>query len=237
VTVSLDASDVHVYYCATATIDRAALTNARETLSVNERRRCARLRVEEDRRDFTIAHDLLRRSLSRYAPVQPDAWEFAANAYGKPQLVNGALSFSLSHTRGLVACAVAARMPIGIDVESVSRGADPQIADRFFSAWEAAMLHECPEDRRRVRFIELWTLKEAFLKALGLGLSRSLASVSFDVGVDGTIVCSSDEAAEVREFQFALLEPAPHTRLAVAARPTSRASFLVREVHADHAYT
>lgn len=226
VLVALDGCDAHIYCCATSTIDRETLAIAASTLSVDERERCDGLRVEQDRRDFTIAHALLRRSLSRYAPVHPNAWQFAANAHGKPALVNGAFSFSLSHTRGLVACAIAAGMPIGIDVESVSRVVDRQIADRFFSHEEAAMLRECPEDLRHVRFIELWTLKEAFLKALGLGLSGSLASVSFEVGADGTIVCASDDAAEGRGFQFTLLEPAPHFRLAVAARTTGRARFL-----------
>ena len=135
----------------------------------------------EDRRDYTLAHDLLRRCLSAYRPVEPGAWDFQADAAGKPYLRSDpTLSFNLSHTRQLVACAIAAGAPVGIDVERAARLVDAgAIAGRYFSTFEVASLARCRDDAHRLRFLELWTLKESFVKAVGVGLTMPLDSMSF----------------------------------------------------------
>ena len=178
-------SDVYVWFRGTAALDGEAVRSADQHLSAEERARRDRLHFDADRRDFTIAHDLLRRALSKYADVPPIDWRFATDNYGKPSIETvdpqvRALSFSLSHTRGCVACAIASSVPLGVDVQRTDQSQCIQeVADRHFSEKEAALLRQCSDELRNIRFAELWTLKEAFLKAVGVGLSGSLASISF----------------------------------------------------------
>src|SRR5207244_10970206 len=124
-----DPGDVHIWFRQTASPSAAVLRAARATLSSDERAHCDRLRQPEDRRDYAFAHHLLRTSLSRYHPVLPVDWEFDANGFGKPCLrPSSALphppSFNLSHTRGVVACAIATALPVGVDVERLDRPID-----------------------------------------------------------------------------------------------------------------
>lgn len=122
----------------------------------------------------------------------PSQLEFSVTPGGKPILVGAAgrpspLAFSLTHTRGLVACAIGLAA-VGIDAEDATRDADVDgVAERFFAAAERDALMRLPEDARRSRFFELWTLKESLLKALGLGLSHPLEDLAFTISAAGAI--------------------------------------------------
>src|SRR5437773_12459866 len=114
--------NIRIPYCVTAQLDEGAVRVAVAQLSTDERRQCERLVRERDRRDFAVAHALLRRSLSACGDRAPHEWTFTPGPRGKPQLpgVAGArdrLSFNLAHTDGLVACGVTRDADIGIDVE------------------------------------------------------------------------------------------------------------------------
>lgn len=139
---------------------------------------------------------LARSSLAARIGCQPHQLDFARGAFGKPEVRGpaGAVGwhFNLSHGGHLVACATA-RHPVGIDVESRAREIDPlPIAQSHFSVAEAAWLAACPS-RSRDRFLALWTLKEAYLKGRGIGLSGPLSIIrirphgarGFEVHADG----------------------------------------------------
>jgi len=145
-------------------------------LSEEERARSQRFHFDQDRLAFLVAHGLVRMALSRYAPVAPAEWTFSADSYGKPSVATPAstLSFSLSHTRALVACAVVRGRPVGVDVEDASRPAPLEIAERYFVPAERRDIFAADPDQRTRRFFEYWTLKEAYVKACGLGLSLPL---------------------------------------------------------------
>jgi 4'-phosphopantetheinyl transferase len=148
-------------------------------LSVEEKRQRLRFCMEEDGRRYAVTRALVRRVLSRYADVDPRDWEFAANEHGRPMVVQPAgaahLHFSISHTRGHIACLVGVREEIGVDVEGLGRRIEPlAIARRYFAPSEAKLLEGLPEADRRRRFFQLWTLKEAYGKALGRGLAVAL---------------------------------------------------------------
>ena len=116
---------------------------------------------------------LLRRVLSRYLPVDPGAWRFGNGPYGRPDILEPVcpLRFSVAHTGGLIVIGVCAGAEVGVDVERRDRGRVPlPVADRWFAPAEAAALRALPVAARRRRFLELWTLKEAYVKARGLGL-------------------------------------------------------------------
>ena len=160
--------------------DPALEQSYRALLSSDEAQRYSRFHFDHDRGQFLLTRALARDVLSRYVGVQPSALVFTRNEYGKPALAEPAgcpVTFSLSHTKGLSVCAVAQERPIGVDVESIQRSTfHEDVADRFFAPSEAAFLNSLKGDQKRPEFIRLWTLKEAFVKARGLGLSIPLNS-------------------------------------------------------------
>ena len=217
--------DIHIWYRETESLDSSAVRAAEATLSAEERARADRLRFPHDRRDYVVAHDLLRRSLSTLDPLEPGEWQFDVNEHGKPHVrpaVPGdgsnerrALSFSLTHTRGLVACAIGFNVRVGVDVERLDRDvAAAEVAARFFAPREVAALQQCDAASRTLRFVELWTLKEAYVKAIGLGLTQPLSALSFDLEDDA--IAFTSPSSDRASWSFAVFAPSPSTRMAVA---------------------
>jgi 4'-phosphopantetheinyl transferase len=121
----------------------------------------------------------------------------------------------------MVACAIAPGADIGVDGERVDRPLDEDaLATRFFAAVEQAHLRRCAPAQRAIGFFELWTLKEAYLKAIGVGLSHSLSEMAFELDDGHGIAFVPPPGIDSRSWQFALFEPAPRFRLAVAVRRT-----------------
>ena len=155
-------------------------------LSADEQARWQRFHFESDRHRYLVTRALVRTNLSAYAPVSPEAWQFTQNSHGRPRIdAPGAawadLDFNVSHTDDLVVCAVVRGRTVGVDVETIDRREleFEQLASRFFSARESADLLRLPASGRRERFLEVWTLKEAYVKARGLGLSLPLDGFSY----------------------------------------------------------
>jgi 4'-phosphopantetheinyl transferase len=167
-------------------LDEAAVALWLPALDQQERERAARFVFSRHRVQFIAAHALLRAALSRLAGARPAAWRFVADPNGKPSAYLGAsaaeLSFNLSHTEGMAGIAAIARRDycLGFDVEPIGREVDLAIARRFFCRDEVEWLDALPEGQRRAGLIRLWTLKEAFIKAIGKGLAQDLASFCFD---------------------------------------------------------
>jgi 4'-phosphopantetheinyl transferase len=227
--------DVHVWFRATDALDAAAIAAAASVLSDEERERYRRFHFARDARDYAAAHALLRHTLSLGGDRMPAEWQFEKTHAGKPLLIGdgtGRASFSLSHTRGMVACAVTSGAEVGVDVECVDRDVDgDEIAARFFAPVEAAQLMDVKGDARRDRFFDLWTLKEALVKALGRGMAVSLRSLAFTVGAGGEIRLDAPDL-DPDAWQFALFTPNPRHRLAVAATraPSNPAQIIFRSL-------
>ena len=157
----------------------------RELLSQDERRRHDRFRFANDRHHFLVAHALLRTVVGRCSETRPEQLRFEVGEWGRPELAPGSaprpVRFNLSHTRGLVAVAVTAEHPVGVDVERI-REVNPGVADKHFAPSEVAALRALEgEDARRRRFFSYWTLKESYIKARGEGLRLPLAGFAFDL--------------------------------------------------------
>jgi 4'-phosphopantetheinyl transferase len=214
---------VHVWYHLTETLDEVGVARALAVLSDSEHRRWQRFVFAHDRRDYAAAHALTRVALSRCADLAPEQWRFHESAAGKPSLAADGdaprLTFNLSHTHGLVACAIAPGADVGVDVEDVDRevGID-EVATRFFSPTECADLAGCPANERARRFFELWTLKEAYIKAIGKGLSHALNTFGFALNEAGSIGFMPPPEVDVAAWQFALFAPTDRHRMAVAVR-------------------
>lgn len=216
---------VDVVYCFTDSISQRELDRDLALLDAAETAKLEGFVFASDRRDYTVAHASLRRTLSRRRPVPPEAWRFESPGASKPEVAphlneGSSLQFSLSHTRGVVACAVGDGIDIGVDVEAIGRsGEGDDLAWRLFSPSEARDLVSRALPDRHVRFIELWSLKEAYLKAIGLGLAHSLDSFGFEFISESDLQFQYD-GPPGRSWRFALyaLGETEAFRLAVAVR-------------------
>lgn len=188
---SLIRGEVHIWIaCDEDIFDSALLAKYNSVLSMEEREKMGRFKFPKDRQRYLVAHALLRYVLSVYRPtVLPAQWQFKSGPYGKPlvYIPRTDLCFSLSHTFGLVAVAVAIDCDLGLDVESLRSDIDINIATSLFSRQESASLFALPEGERLERFVDLWTLKEAYVKAIGMGLFMPLNSFSFHFLEDASV--------------------------------------------------
>ena len=215
----------------------ALLERCLALLGPKERERYQRLRRAPSRREFLVAHALARVTLSRYAPVAPEAWSFSVGEHGRPEISGPSqarrLRFNLSHTSGLVACAVVRELDIGVDVESTARRVRHRdLAERFFGEAERRALRALAPEKQAGRFLEFWTLKEAYLKAGGRGISIPLRSFQFEVSDSDPPRIRFDPALlrdDAASWQFALHHPMQTHTLAVAiCRPDRRRPLAIR---------
>lgn len=149
-------------------------------LSAEERARLDRFRFEADRQRFLCARVMVRRLLAGYLEVDPETLSLAVGVHGKPYLsAHPHLRFSLSHAGDRILVAVSRGAEIGVDVERSDRGVETDaLAQRVCHANERTYLTACEDETARVAlFFRYWCHKEAYFKALGVGLAGGLASV------------------------------------------------------------
>ncbi|MET7615503.1 4'-phosphopantetheinyl transferase superfamily protein [Streptomyces sp. NPDC005408] len=193
-------------------------------LTQDEQARMDRLLTAPLRRRFLARRLLCRYALSDRTGRPLDRWRFTAGPHGRPEAEpdEDGVRFSLSHTEGLIVCAVTQGRVCGVDVErlpTTSETAD--YVSRYFAADERAELAALTPAGRIVRGSELWVLKEAYLKALGTGLHRSLDGFSFAAQAGGTArrITVNDPGQRGRSgdgWSFELLHPGPEHILAIA---------------------
>ncbi len=217
---------VHLWYVLPEEIEEGELAHFRRLMTAEETEREQRFVFEKDRYTYLVTRGLVRTALSHHTGVDPARWVFGANAYGRPEIAEPGglatrLRFNLSHTDGLVVCVVAMGHDVGVDAENTGRQvAAAELARQFFSASEAADVLSRPGDDRLDRFYDYWTLKEAYIKATGMGMSIPLSGFSVNVSEDGAvgIVFGPGASDESGAWQFARLMPTRRHRIAVAVR-------------------
>ncbi len=222
--MQLKSDDIHLWIVIMDDIGDEGLVAEYESLmSDKERVRYKRFRFKKDRMLHLVARALVRTVLSRYADVDPLAWRFAANQYGRPEIEAMAgippLRFNLAHTDGMVICGVALDRDVGVDVENHERVAKTAgISKRFFSALEYDDLTRLPQEQRRERFFHYWALKESFIKAHGMGLSLPLGQFSFHLSDNLPLRISFDSRLDddPDKWQFWLMKPTPRHSMAVS---------------------
>jgi 4'-phosphopantetheinyl transferase len=161
-----------------------------DVLDPEERARAEAFRTPELREQYVAAHVMVRTVLSTYASVAPSEWRYAHGPKGRPRLVGAPvdLHFSLSHSGSRAAVAITVGRKVGFDLEEVDPGKDGLgIAERFFTSAEAEALRSCDGSERPGRFATLWTVKEAVLKARGVGLGSGLGTVEVALDAGGTV--------------------------------------------------
>jgi len=184
-------------------------------LSPDERERAARLLCENKRARFIAGRSALRRLLGHYLGDTPQALVFRYGPHGKPALVTGTsetiLTFNFSHSKDLALLAVATDREVGIDIEYRHRDISvDSFARHILSKNETAALQRLPAERHQQALLTAWTRKEAYVKALGEGLARSLKS--FSAGI-------ADDEPAVRRLEDANGEPHTWTFTPLAVHP------------------
>ncbi len=163
--------------------NRAMVADFRALLSEDEGARADKFRFEKGRNEFTITRGVLRSLLGSFLGVAPAELRFSYSAHGKPQLeghFRNALEFNVSHSDGMAIVCLAQQSRLGVDIEKVRLDFEhPRIAERFFSDHEREQLRNLSPEEIPYAFFRCWTRKEAFIKALGEGLSHPLHQ--FDV--------------------------------------------------------
>lgn len=197
--------------------DGETVCRMRATLSDDEGARANAFVFERDRRRFIVAHARMRELLAAYAGGGRILFGVGPN--GKPELQDTPhLRFSLSHSHELALLAVAREVDVGVDVEAV-RPIAMEIGERFFSKAEQEALRNVAPQQRLFAFYSCWTRKEAFLKALGVGLERDLGSFTVSIAQDApaiTYLHDDDTAC----WSLSHLEPTEGYVGALAARAT-----------------
>lgn len=228
--LSLSAGEVHVWLAEWQDCSARGLQSSYAAmLDTQERKRLHRFAFDAPRQEFLLARVLCRTTLSRYLPLAPQEWRFETNRYGRPRIANGlpgaALDFNLTHSRGVVAMAVAHRdHSVGIDIECVDeRRAGMDLAQRYFSPSESRWLLSLPAERRSEAFFTLWVLKEAYIKARGMGLSLPLDAFTIDAAAAGeqreiTLRVEPPHEADSCDWQFAQRAYGTRHRLALCLR-------------------
>jgi 4'-phosphopantetheinyl transferase len=213
--LSLTANDVHVWQIA---LDQSEenVAHFQTTLSADERARADRFHFDRDRRRYSVARGGLRSILGRYLDCAPHQLAFAYGPQGKPYLLLASnqipLHFNLAHSQELALCAITLVSEVGVDVEYTRRQVTDfdKIAARFFSADENAVYRTLPAQGRRAAFFRCWTRKEAFIKAVGEGLSYPLDRfvVSLAPNQPAAILSIDGSAVEDSAWTLFHVEPA-----------------------------
>ncbi len=206
------------------TIDRAS-----HLLDRAERERAGRFHHARDRDRFCFRRAMLRAILGRCLDRSPAELQLIPDAFGRPCLPDARdLTFSLSHSAGRVLIAVAGGIPIGIDLELIEPDrAEASVARLFMTPREFERWHALPLPDRLPQFFRLWTRKEAYVKARGVGLSYPLQDfeVAAEAGAGAALDWSREGPAESARWTLFELPAGPRHASALVAdapRPTLR---------------
>lgn len=211
----LGPDEVHVWLARTSDTGSSSTSGALATRAELLARR---------KREQAMSGALLRHTLSRYCSVHYRDWKFTYNDFGRPEIAPGLTSlplrFNLSHTTGLIVCGVTLGRDVGVDVESLDiPDAGQHLAARYFALHERQEIADQPPSSQRELFLFYWTLKEAFLKAIGRGLSVPLDKVRFRLHATQVVADFDVGLTELPSaWQFEHYRPTARHHLAVAAR-------------------
>ena len=195
-------------------------------MNEKERTQQKRFHFEKHKHQYLVTRALVRSVLSLYDDaILPEDWEFKKNAYGKPYIDNAntrlPLCFNISHTENLIVLAVTLNCDLGVDVEYLPRFSRIEgIVESFFSPSEILSFKDLPKEKNQQHFFNLWTLKEAYIKACGKGLSIPLNDFSYDFSDAGKINItfndSTDDSTEAWHFWQA--QPTQEHKLSLAIK-------------------
>lgn len=234
-------NEVHLWCAYDEEITSSTLLSQyHDLLSQDEQEQQKRFYFEKNRHQYLVTRALVRTVLSSYMPkINPKKWQFEKNQYGKPKVVNPSLDFpvefNISHSDKLVVIAVANGVDVGVDVEYILRDRKVMdVVDRCFSKQETDALKSLSGEEKYHRFYDLWTLKEAYVKARGMGLSIPLDKFSYRF-VENNKISITFDTEHVKDkperWQFWHLRPNNAHKISVALRKEDINKDYVIKVH------
>lgn len=172
--------EIKIWYSTSEALTSEFISNKQSWLSLEERLQWQKFRHDRDRDRYLITRAMVREVIGNYLGIEPRSVRFQRSAAGKPELESGLytkrLEFNITHCEGLVALALA-QEPIGIDAEPKNRQIELDVARLVLTSEEQRELQSWPIDQRSYRLLQYWTMKEALVKAMGVGFSKPLDSV------------------------------------------------------------
>ena len=180
--MSINSPIIFIHHCILESIPTTILQDCRHTLNQKELSQLQHLKSPKVQNRFLLSRCLLRHLLSKHADALPHEWQFIKNIHGKPQLAPlqnqkyfaGNLHFNLSHSGNWIALAIA-NSSVGLDIQKIKTQTPVlKIAQRFFHELETQKLKSIAKLEQHQFFFQLWTLKEAYLKNLGIGISGGM---------------------------------------------------------------
>ena len=207
--------EVHVW-AVSLDIASGALETLAATLSPDEKERAGKFKFEKHRNRFIAGRGVLREILGEYLQTEPASLPFSCSPNGKPTLAaeftDMRIHFNLAHSEDLALVAVTRIGAIGVDVECTRpiKEMDELVA-RFFSAHETELFGKVRPDEKPAAFFNLWTRKEALLKATGEGITRSLSlvEVGFLPGEPACLLAIAGDASKASQWTLRELSPGP----------------------------
>jgi 4'-phosphopantetheinyl transferase len=206
----LSDDEVHIWRADLDLID-SSLSTFLQLLSPDEKNRAQKFRFAGDRRNFIAARGILRAMIGKYLKINPAEISFLYNEFGKPRIANSnPLHFNISHSQNMAVFAFTKRLNIGIDVEFVNPDVEvKEVAANFFSTNEVMNLLALPERQQTLGFFNCWTRKEAFIKAVGEGLSFPLNTfeVSLEPGKPAELLVTDWDPKAVSQWSMYSMAP------------------------------
>jgi 4'-phosphopantetheinyl transferase len=219
----------HLWFLETASFSEPAVAQPwLERLEPHERSRYDACQTDSARRDYLGTRALARTALAHYSGEPPESLRFGPDQHARPELTWPALPrlfFSLSNTTQLAVGLFAHDHNVGVDVEFMAPIGAVEIAGCCFSSEELAELSTLGEDARQSKFYQLWTLRESYLKARGVGLTLPLDQVSFRPLASGSVEATFGPAIrdDPAHWQFGLIPLTAHHLVATCIRRPSSA--------------
>jgi 4'-phosphopantetheinyl transferase len=221
----LTTDEIHIWR-AHLDLSTEQLNRVKSALSNEEIERVKRFVFPIHQQRFAAARGILRYILSKYLPQDPADITFGYNAFGKPHIAtdNPSLYFNLSHANALALYAIGLQPHIGIDIEQIQENIEVEsIAQRFFSTEEyEAIRNLLPTERKRA-FFNIWTRKEAFIKARGDGLSFPLKDFTVNYQEEARLMHISGKDEEASHWFLTPLYPGDNY-IATLANPRRKYS-------------
>ena len=207
----LSEEEVHIWR-ADLEVDECFQSSLLKHLSPDEKNRAGKFRFAKDRCNFVAARGILRLLLGKYLEIKPAEISFQYSKFGKPGIANNnSLQFNISHSQNIALFAFTKRFNIGVDVEFVNPSIEVKdIATNFFSTNEIMNLLALPEKQQALGFFNCWTRKEAFIKAVGEGLSFPLDKfeVSLEPDKPAELLATHWEPEAVSKWSMYSMSPA-----------------------------
>jgi 4'-phosphopantetheinyl transferase len=224
----LIASEIHVWYCSM----ELPVSRFWKMLSLDERTRAEQYHFQDDKDRFIIRRGILRTLLGRYLNVEPGQLQFCYGKNGKPGITDPSgrteVHFNLSQSEELALYVFSRDNEIGVDIECIQDIPEMErITELYFSAGEREIFHTLPEDKKKGKFFNIWTRKEAIVKALGEGLSWPLDQLDVSSALAGPIRLQKavEDTKPASRWSVQDLKPAPGFAAALATEgPIRRVS-------------